>query len=803
MCISEPFRASPVPLDIKQLQQSLTREQERALHWQQLYLSERRQKERERDNEEWEDEREREMAERERTQMDQVECLKKLMSANLTTLTQHVVRWNVSLFDDFANLSMLLSGISDLQQAVLDSVQRVWRSAEQVIDSLQGKDPITGGQSFKNTVPRKEDVVEYLGKLLDHIKKVDMPDHDVLVEYLGRMLDHVKHGVEGILNEAFTESVTDTLNKVWQHTEEVIEDYQNHEVHGGRAENKAPDREHLLEYLSKVLNDICHKDDVMHGAHATEDGNVAQEIPEQKDQSDSSFTSPQLETPLGGPHQEEEEPINHGFWSRRIGKMLKKTGKTVRKLGRKVAGTWGKIKAMWHEKRPSFFKMGNGLASTIKKASSKFARMCKKMSSWFKTTGINEVKINSKYVYKLRKHWQKMVIKNPCEILGKFSYECNTGKKQCQRDLSKISDSFSHLLKIPYVKRDHVLKLNVDDLKGYHTQFKSFQDQWGKSKLLLKPDQNWVDCQLRWWTAAVAASYNRNIDSLGDNKCNKINFSDFYEGYNGIAAYLNFNINGKDMEEKVECSENNDNVVSGKADDVQSQQSRSSASQHENDDGDADVEDDVEDEDNEEREEEQTHKNDEEHNSYIPNNDESELNETSHDTSELLQQQAKLRLDLRREKEKEKARSMFEQAAEKNRDVKDAEDNGKQYGDWFFEKSKDREHQREEADKSSWIFERASKRREAFHHKWVDDHKKGSKHHNKGAKQSDDWFLKQAEERQKIREEEHKSDWLFERAADRKRSHEDKQNEKFVKHHHERYEHGKHFRHAYGKVSTP
>ncbi|CAG5119366.1 unnamed protein product [Candidula unifasciata] len=811
----ETFQASPVPLDIKQLQQSLTREQERALHWQKLYLSERRQKERERDNEELEDEREREMAERERAQMDQVECLKKLMSANLTTLTQHVIRWNVSVFDDFANLSMLLSGISDLQQAVLDSVQRVWSSAEQVIDSLHSKDPATEEHSFTKPVPRKEDVVEYLGKLLDHIKKVDMPDHDVLVDYLGRMLDQVKHGVEDILNVVFTESLTASLNNVLEDTEQIIQEYQNYDADGGKAENTAPNREHLLEYLSKVLNDICHKDDIMPEAHSAEVNNkgenVTPEIPEKKSQSDSSFTGPQLETPFGGPHhKDEDDPIKHGFWSRRIGKMLKKTGKTVRKLGRKVTGTWGKIKAMWHEKKPAFFKMGNGLASTIKKASSKFAKMCKKMSSrWFKTSEITNIDIDSKYVYKLRKHWQALVMNDPCQILGKFSYECNVGKKQCQQDLKKISDSFSHLLKIPNVKRDHVLKLKVADLKNYYRKFKSFQDHWWKSKLLLTTDKQWVDCQLSWWTAAVAASYQGSVDGLEDNRCYKINLSDnFYEEHHGMTFGPNFNIFAEDIEEQVGCMDDNKgNIVSDEADNVQSQQSQSSSPLHENDEY-ASVEDDDDFGENikEKNEEGKNYKDGGEPKSYTPKSDEAEVNETSHDASDWLQEQAKLQLHLR--KEKEKARSVFEQAADKNKErqnhwngVKEADDNEK-FGDWFFEKSKDREHQRDEAGKSSWVFERAARRRDAFHRKWMDDRKKKDKH-NRGAENEDDWFMKQAEERQKIREDEHKSDWVFERAADRKRHHDDQHNAKFRKHHCRGAEHGKQFRHAYGKVSTP
>jgi len=160
-----------IALDVRQLQQSLTREQERALHWQQLYLSERRQREKERENEEWEDERDRDRWEEERLQADKMECLEKLMSTNLTTLTQHVMKWNVSVFDDFANLSMLMSIVSELQQSVVNSVHRVWEEAQEVLDH---QEETSAGRSDEETAGRftnKEDAAKYFQQLFKDVKE--------------------------------------------------------------------------------------------------------------------------------------------------------------------------------------------------------------------------------------------------------------------------------------------------------------------------------------------------------------------------------------------------------------------------------------------------------------------------------------------------------------------------------------------------------------------------------------------------------------------------------------------------------
>ena len=158
---------------MKQLQQSLTREQERALHWQQLYLSERRQRERDREEEELEDERDRERWEQEREQSDQLECLQKLVSTNLTTLTQHVLRWNVSVFDDFANLSMLMSTVADLKQSVISSAHKVWEEAEEVFeqigDSVQKKSKYS--REKWESLPNKDELLTYFEQVMKDVKE--------------------------------------------------------------------------------------------------------------------------------------------------------------------------------------------------------------------------------------------------------------------------------------------------------------------------------------------------------------------------------------------------------------------------------------------------------------------------------------------------------------------------------------------------------------------------------------------------------------------------------------------------------
>ncbi|XP_005089389.1 uncharacterized protein LOC101851543 [Aplysia californica] len=213
-----------VRLDVKQLQQSLTREQERALHWQQLYLAERRQRERERENEEWEDERERERWEQEREQANQVECLQKLLSSNLTTLTQHILRWNVSVFDDFANLSMLMSSVAELKQSVVSSVNKVWEEAEEMIERVRGVESgrEEGGKSWESSMPDQEVLMNYVNMLIRDVKdeigkvlKDDEPlEHDT--ENLGEnMKGDSKYVDNKFSKKSRKQEREDTRNDKW------------------------------------------------------------------------------------------------------------------------------------------------------------------------------------------------------------------------------------------------------------------------------------------------------------------------------------------------------------------------------------------------------------------------------------------------------------------------------------------------------------------------------------------------------------------------------------------------------------
>ncbi|CAL1537687.1 unnamed protein product [Lymnaea stagnalis] len=748
--VPKAFAAFPIVLDIKHLQQSLTREQQRALHWQQLYLAERRQRERERENEELEDERDRELWEHEKEQLDQVECLK-----NITMFAQQIGRWNLSAFDDFANLSLLLSGVAELKQSVLDSIQRVWGGGREIQAEYSQNERI-----LQKSKADKKMLYNYVNEVLNEIK--DWPNKETRVEYLWNRISDVKQVLEYIASNKILVVADHVINKFDELT------------FGG--ENFVLSRLQIIELITQVFSDLKQelstKDDVNEAKGKTfeNSGAATQERRTTKVQITSvdDFSSC-------------IDDVKKNSWHKQLGKIIKKTGVTVgqkmkktwhnlKSLWHNEKSTWQSLKTMWHEKKPSIIHMAKGLKYRVMSVSSKFKKLCTDLQKALFRQGKEMVDIHSKCVYKARKQWQKEVYRDPCTVIGKFTAECNFDRKQIKKNLKRINHEFTQLLKISNVNYFKVLN-HTKRVDSVYKQLRAFQKQWGNSKLLLKTDLDWVDCQNIWWLTAADSMHQNNEGLLEVNKCDSIRLQDnLNEGHCRSHLKDHFrqetsNLKSESVEEL--HGENNEYVLSGSEN-----KGFSIAIDGEED----------------------------EYTRLSKNNNHLEVNDTQPLEEEWFLERA--RDKLRNRREKEKSDWVSESAAETREKKLDEVPQST----WVFKKAQYREDKRKEEHRADWLLERSSL------HLACDEGTnecgaalKYSQHQYKSA----NWYLKQAEDRQKIRKQESASDWLFERAAQRKKMHKtskfgrvhifnENYNSKLEDHHYT-----KPYQQAYGKASSP
>ncbi|XP_055886812.1 uncharacterized protein LOC106070380 isoform X2 [Biomphalaria glabrata] len=488
--------AEPVMINIKDLQQSLTREQQRALHWQNLYLSERRQKERERENEEWEDERDRELWENEHEHLDQVDCLKKLMAANVTRLTQHISQWNFTVFDDFANLSLLLSGVAELKQSVIDSLQNVWDRAEEMLDNVQKKN--SDWVEVKSSSRDFELLYVYVTHILQEIG--ELLDEETLLEYLRVQVNSVIELLKNIiLSEPSSKNILLPIQSNFEHAQML---------------DPVLDTKKTIASLIQLFYDLQQTLKVEFGSEAFQ-SKAADEMSDQM---------------ANEKHNAEKVAKNkkNNSWPNRLGILLKKTSASVRD---KVKNTWQKIKSIWHnkkttlhklknywhEKKPSVLKMAQGLTDHVINVSSKFKNLCTSLPLFNKNEA--DVNIYSRSVSKARKQWQKDILHEPCKTLGKFSTECNSDRKQLKKNIKKINHKFIEILKL--FNSIEVQKLKPNQMKKIFLKIKSFQDDWGSSGLLLKTDLDWVTCQRTQWFNFINKATPLDLKS-----CNTINLEE-------------------------------------------------------------------------------------------------------------------------------------------------------------------------------------------------------------------------------------------------------------------------------------
>lgn len=714
-------KAFPIPLDIRHLQQTLTSEQQRALHWQQLYLAERRQRERERENEEWEDERDRELWEHEKEQLDQVECLKKLLSANMTMFAQHMGRWNLSLFDDFANLSLLLSGVAQLKQSVLDSIQRVWEGTGLEIENPQNE------RIFQESIADKKMLYNYVNEILNEIK--DWPDMETLVEYLWKKVSEVKQVLEYMGSK-----------KIWNGADHIIDRFDDIKYD---TENNALSWFQIIELITQAFTDLKQELNT-EGGEVEDYGKTSRATLQEHRTSKDHFQIKAV-----GDFSSNKGDGKKNSWHKQLGKIIKKTGVTV---GEKVKRTWRSIKSLWHnkkstwqnlkkiwnEEKPSIINMAKGFKNRVMNVSSKFKKLCTYLPKALFREGKDMVDMHSKCVYKARKQWQKDVYRDPCTVLGMFTAECNDDRKKIKKNLKRINIDFTQLLKIANVNHFKVVK-DKKRVDAIHDQFKDFQKKWGSSKLLLKTDLDWVDCQSSWWLTAAKSMHTNHKGLLEVNKCDQIRLQDNlnkehcgshlgdYAGQRtgNLKSESAEELDGNDIKNVLSASENK--VLSNEVDGDDTDYSR-----------------------------------------LNKNNNHLEVNDTQPSEEDWFLERARYKLQTQREKERfdKGFKSAAETREEKDKWLK--MDGGHPQSNWFFKKSQYRENKRKEEHRADWLLKRSG-----FHlpcNEFNDNCEAAFKYSQHQYKSSN-WYLKQGEERHKIRKQQGASDWVFERAAHRKKMH--------------------------------
>ncbi|RUS78469.1 hypothetical protein EGW08_013757, partial [Elysia chlorotica] len=653
-----------VDMDIRRLQRSLSREQERALHWQHLYLTERRQREREREAEEWEDERdreewekewknEREEMERSNADLNEFECLKKILSSNLTTLTQHVAKWNVSVPDDFANLSILMSSVEELKQSVVDSINKVWGGAEEILEGLESASAGDAGSIWEKASALRH----YLLEVINSVQQKSRPQLESLLANLHR-----------------------SLHKVKQKEEEEEEDD---------------------EYYQEKPRDT-------------------------RDESG---------------------------WSSGIRTILSRTKRSFHQLGQKVRHTVGEIQTIWHRKDKPLIRIAKHLTSKFIKASVKLTKMCTKLpTTLFKgTTGRKDegqVLIYSKHTKKLRKQWQKQLVKNPCDAAGMVSWECHLDKKTLKKELKEASKLFSQLLRIKTFQPEEALRLSGNDAALHYELFKSFLERWGGRSLLLKKDLEWAACQRDWWLSVIKTQLDSHTEGnkVSLNTCDILDpYESFYPG--GSVAEIE-KLKMKKAKNKKKNSELNENEERDRKRTARYKKSQDDINEGDHQKNDSKAAENAgaesypswdDEQANDYKQHRATGSRDSQHRA-------TGTSKSPHKTGQLKRQVAV-------------SESFNEQHEMKNPDqVK---------SDWFLKKAQHRQYQREKHSKSEWLFERARHRRRNAWQNINEDIYPNKRQRLREV----NWILKHGHHRQQQRKEEHRADWVFDRAADRKEHH--------------------------------
>ncbi|GFO06625.1 hypothetical protein PoB_003313000 [Plakobranchus ocellatus] len=742
-----------VDIDIQQLQQSLSREQERALHWQHLYLFERRQRERERENEEWEDERDREQWQKEWEQekvrmagskqdVSEVECLKKILASNFTTLTQHVAKWNVSVFDDFANLSILLHSVQDLKQSVVNSVSKVWESAEEVLEKISSgsKDNHhTESDSGKDFVSQQELIARYLLEVMHSIRESSGKQLETLLTRLHYNLDKIKQSLESVGQEMNSDTVANLLEKAWSITGITLSKLQQDVV------KVVPEKEVLVRHLRYILENLEINFDVEDPLtqSGSENKHTKDAMDARKDDFDPDFDDINEEDDDDEDDDEEENDIddddapkvkNEKSWSHGFKNILSKTRKSFQQFGKKVSRTFNEFTTIWNKKKMPLIRIAKRLTSKFVRASVKLTKMCTKLPATLfqghldKKDG-DEVFIHSKCIKKLRKQWQKQLLENQCEAAGRLSFECNSDRKTLKREIKEISKLFSQLLKIKTFQPTDAVKLSKEDATLHYELFKSFLERWGGRSLLLKKDLEWAVCQRDWWSQVVLAIRRPNsYGSIHVNSCDVLSSGvSFFPG--GSVEELN---KLKSLKKRQKTKRDKSNAGADKAD---KKVDTARTIPHE----------------------------------IFPNLD----NETSnYESSDNQKQktahdrylvQEKYRIRQRKGGEKRLGSDKMSGLEKQNRISKRSEN-------WFLKKAGHRKHQREEHSRSDWLFERAKHRRHC-NRKGQNDEQDEILIGKRRYLSKENWILKHGHYRQHQRNEEHRADWVFDRASDRKEHH--------------------------------
>ena len=747
--------------------------------------------------------------ERSKVDINELECLKKILASNLTTLTQHVAKWNISVLDDFANLSILISSVQDLKLSVVDSINNVWGGAEEVLESLESA-------STENAESLREIALalrRYLLEVIHSIQKISGPQLERLLASLQGSLEKMKQSFEAMRHDVNFDSVAYWIEHAWTVTEDIIGKLQNN---FGKL---VPEKEVLMIYLRNLSDSLESKnsdENIARRANAEtfeeeydmnkqdlrDDEEILNSdqfvIKSSNDDDFGDFKNEDKEHELDddGNDEDEDDDDNEeeedyakenlqntkdeSGWSLDISNILSRTHKSFQQLGQKVSRTFCEIKTIWHKKDMPLIRIAKHLTSKFMRASVKLTKMCTKLPTTFFKGNTDrkdedQVLIYSKCIKKLRKQWQKQLLKNPCDIAGMLSPECNSDRKTLKKELKEVSKLFSQLLRIKTFQTEEALKLSKDDAALHYELFKSFLERWGGRSMLLKKDLQWAACQRNWWLKVFKAliKSNREGNELTLNNCDILTHDESYFPGGSAEEVGKLKIKkAKQKKKKTDFKKDDDEGnerIRKKL--INDESSLNDGQEHQM------------------------------NNSKAGVNAGDESSSKWFDEKEKHRVQHKLKKNFARNSHgKSKKQTSSSKSATNEQNL--IEDPDQRKNDWFLKKAQYREYQREKHSKSEWLFERARHRR---HDTWHGRNPEQRKIHNKRHHlREENWTLKHGHYRQQQREEEHRADWVFDRAADRKDHHDSA----LLDCHHQKYSKkkkyfDKDFRCAYGKVSSP
>jgi len=414
--------------------------------------------------------------------------------------------------------------------------------------------------------------------------------------------------------------------------------------------------------------------------------------------------------------QNEDEGSKRQFG--RFSSLIKRTKKSVKKIGKKISGFLSKIQdtlgngGQWFSKVGSYFK--ENLHKDTKKDN--FKEHCyKSLKNWFKVNnGLFQVNVQNACVGWIREEWQDKLTHSPCRLFSCDPSLTDDELMRLKEEADKMSERYTENLNYLLSETEKVdpdLYSDHDFASIMVNRFVRYLAKWENSPLRLGIDSKWAECQFRWWNDDAIKK--GESSKVRENQCNWIVFenSDIHINKlsleNVVSLVKSFKFNTQKWKYV------NPDEINGKKHDNFGRN----------------------------------------HKHFKPMRyGGNEHGLESNDTTPLTDKMAKKETN--------------------SHTVQNTTEQEYTSGEWHFKIAAERDLNRRDDHRSDWMFERAEGRRGISEEVQNENsniaqsehfsHDKSSKH---------DWYMKQGNEREQMRKQDHQSNWVFERAEDREAYH--------------------------------